>query len=40
MSACDSAYAEGRDCATELDTFYKQFMHVMSDPVENHGVTA
>lgn len=24
---------------TELDTFYKQFMHVMSDPVENHGVT-
>ena len=24
---------------TELDTFYKQFMHIMSDPVENHGVT-
>lgn len=24
---------------TELDTFYKQFMHMMSDPVENHGVT-
>ena len=24
---------------TELDTFYKQFAHVMSDPVENHGVT-
>jgi len=24
---------------TELDTFYEQFMHVMSDPVENHGVT-
>jgi len=24
---------------TELDNFYKQFMHVMSDPVENHGVT-
>ncbi|HSK68664.1 MAG TPA: 4Fe-4S dicluster domain-containing protein [Candidatus Limnocylindria bacterium] len=24
---------------TELDTFYKQFMHTMSDPVENHGVT-
>lgn len=24
---------------TQLDTFYKQFMHVMSDPVENHGVT-
>lgn len=24
---------------TELDTFYQQFMHVMSDPVENHGVT-
>lgn len=23
----------------ELDNFYKQFMHVMSDPVENHGVT-
>ena len=25
--------------ATELDTFYKQFVHVLSDPVENHGVT-
>ena len=24
---------------TELDNFYKQFMHMMSDPVENHGVT-
>ncbi len=24
---------------TELDTFYRQFVHVMSDPVENHGVT-
>jgi hypothetical protein len=24
---------------TELDTFYKQFVHMMSDPVENHGVT-
>ncbi|MHC1787457.1 MAG: indolepyruvate ferredoxin oxidoreductase subunit alpha [Christensenellales bacterium] len=24
---------------TELDTFYRQFMHTMSDPVENHGVT-
>lgn len=23
----------------ELDNFYKQFQHVMSDPVENHGVT-
>lgn len=23
----------------ELDNFYKQFRHVMSDPVENHGVT-
>jgi hypothetical protein len=30
---------EGRDCATELDTFYKQFMHVMSVPVETNGVT-
>jgi Fe-S-cluster-containing hydrogenase component 2 len=25
--------------AVELDNFYKQFQHVMSDPVENHGVT-
>ena len=25
--------------AVELDEFYKQFQHVMSDPVENHGVT-
>ena len=25
--------------AIELDNFYKQFQHVMSDPVENHGVT-
>lgn len=25
--------------ATELDNFYKQFMHMMSDPVENYGVT-
>jgi len=24
---------------TPLDTFYKQFAHVMSDPCENHGVT-
>ena len=24
---------------TELDNFYKQFAHVMSDPCENHGVT-
>lgn len=24
---------------TELDNFYKQFVHMMSDPVENHGVT-
>lgn len=24
---------------SDLDTFYKQFMHTMSDPVENHGVT-
>ena len=24
---------------TELDNFLKQFQHVMSDPVENHGVT-
>ncbi len=23
----------------ELDSFYKQFQHVISDPVENHGVT-
>jgi Fe-S-cluster-containing hydrogenase component 2 len=23
----------------ELEGFYKQFQHVMSDPVENHGVT-
>lgn len=23
----------------ELNNFYKQFQHVMSDPVENHGVT-
>ena len=23
----------------ELDNFYSQFRHVMSDPVENHGVT-
>ena len=23
----------------ELDNFYKQFQHVLSDPVENHGVT-
>jgi len=23
----------------ELDNFYKQFQHVISDPVENHGVT-
>jgi Pyruvate/2-oxoacid:ferredoxin oxidoreductase delta subunit len=23
----------------ELDNFYKQFQHVMSDPMENHGVT-
>ncbi len=23
----------------ELDGFFKQFQHVMSDPVENHGVT-
>lgn len=23
----------------ELNDFYKQFQHVMSDPVENHGVT-
>ncbi|MFZ5943257.1 MAG: indolepyruvate ferredoxin oxidoreductase subunit alpha [Bacillota bacterium] len=23
----------------ELDTFYKQFQHVISDPVESHGVT-
>jgi len=23
----------------ELDTFYKQFQHVISDPVETHGVT-
>ncbi|MFZ7104067.1 MAG: indolepyruvate ferredoxin oxidoreductase subunit alpha [Peptococcaceae bacterium] len=23
----------------ELDGFYKQFQHVISDPVENHGVT-
>lgn len=23
----------------ELDNFYKQFQHVMSDPVENYGVT-
>jgi Pyruvate/2-oxoacid:ferredoxin oxidoreductase delta subunit len=25
--------------AVELENFYKQFQHVMSDPVENHGVT-
>ncbi|MBB6218570.1 NAD-dependent dihydropyrimidine dehydrogenase PreA subunit [Anaerosolibacter carboniphilus] len=25
--------------AIELDSFYKQFQHVLSDPVENHGVT-
>lgn len=25
--------------ASELDNYYKQFQHVMSDPVENHGVT-
>ncbi len=24
---------------TELDSYYKQFAHVMSDPCENHGVT-
>lgn len=30
---------KGAIVPTELDTFYKQFMHVMSDPVENHGVT-
>lgn len=24
---------------TELDNYYKQFAHVMSDPCENHGVT-
>ncbi len=24
---------------TPLDNFYKQFQHVISDPVENHGVT-
>jgi hypothetical protein len=23
----------------ELEGFYKQFQHVISDPVENHGVT-
>lgn len=23
----------------ELNNFYKQFQHVMSDPVENHGIT-
>lgn len=25
--------------AIELENFYKQFQHVLSDPVENHGVT-
>lgn len=25
--------------AVELENYYKQFQHVMSDPVENHGVT-
>ena len=30
---------KGAIVPTELDNFYKQFMHVMSDPVENHGVT-
>jgi Indolepyruvate ferredoxin oxidoreductase, alpha and beta subunits len=25
--------------AVQLEGFYKQFQHVMSDPVENHGVT-
>lgn len=25
--------------APELENFFKQFQHVMSDPVENHGVT-
>lgn len=30
---------EGAIGPTKLDNFYKQFMHVMSDPVENHGVT-
>ncbi len=24
---------------TELDSYYKQFAHMMSDPCENHGVT-
>lgn len=26
-------------CAEDLEGFYKQFQHVMSDPVETHGVT-
>jgi Fe-S-cluster-containing hydrogenase component 2 len=30
---------EGAIEANELPNFYKQFQHVMSDPVENHGVT-
>lgn len=35
MKVCpeDAIYAE------ELGNFYKQFQHVISDPVENHGVT-
>jgi hypothetical protein len=30
---------EGAIATTDLDGFYKQFQHVLSDPVENHGVT-
>lgn len=30
---------EGAIEPVKLDTFYKQFQHVISDPVENHGVT-
>lgn len=31
--------ARGSIEPVELDNFYKQFQHVISDPVENHGVT-